>query len=1748
MRLTATLPAGPTPGYDVSFRDVLPPGVSYVPGSAAPGPEPTVLAGPGATTLLWRSVADLAVGGTVALAFRVGAAPASFEVGDLVTGAAQAFAGSDPQDPPAFTAAGVPVPDADVGTASASAATRLTALEVREAGPAQLLRGLHDHQDLHTLTATTNTIKPTTDVTLEQYLPAALEFLGCPGAEDHTTASSTNPEPATDPAEEYPDAGHVVVGGATPDCRAPTSVETVSLDPDGAGPLPDGVYTKVAWTLGDLGAGTSTTLSYRAAVPIRRNAPFAAPAPTPASGDQAVNLDNNTGAETYDEEPVDSTAVVRGTYSRAGVPVPVRDQELHTATAEDLLLDLQADGGALATGQLTRWTLRAAASEYRRVDDVRLSDTVPDGLCPLDATARGGADCAAGPAPSDPYGTIQAHPDGTWTLGWDADDAPQLARIGPNQSASVAFTTRTRASYAVQHGGAAVRAGDSLLDAASVLGRDHARCSGGTPDCTTGTPIFHQEVDGVDDADAATAGLRAAAPSLEATAGRPVGGSCTAAAFTPAALRYVAGDRVCFRLRLSFPAGTATRSLPLVDVLPPNVRYDPALPPTLTGDPVLAGTAFDPGDGDVLRWTLPDAPPGAGVVFEVTFAGRVLGSPASADGARAANRVGYASLAADGTATPLGGQIELETSVPLRLLAGVRTLDGDAARPADTDGLSVDGGDAVEYRLDLADRADRPATATEVRAVLPAGLSCADVGAISDAGTCPAGASTVTWTDVAVPAAGPDAVPGTRTLTYTVSVPVSLPPATALPITAGVGAYLASANTGEPTTFVPADNVDPAAPGPNAPPAGDDVLVTTRGALSTQTVTTGLTEAADGEAEATIGEQVDYVLSAVLPRHASLGAAALSVAVPAGLRVDAASVAARLGDTPLTTTSLAGTLGAALPAGTLTGATDTPFELRFSAVVTDSAVNVRGRAIITTGTFTAPALGGPPRQDQESSTTTLVEPQVALTAADDGGGAPLTTGQVLTTTLEASDGPGAGVSTAHDATLVATVPAGLVPLADGTDAPAADGDQVAPGAVWAASARTVTTAPTLELAPGASRTIAYRARVAAGVAAGSSLATPVALGATSLPGASPDERSAGAGYRASVTHTVQVAQAADLSVAASASGPNILEGQTLDVTLVVQNAGPSVAQGARVVDTLPAGLSLVRSVPGEPTCLSAAGAAGTTTVSCTLGALAPGAQRTLTLTVRAGLGVLGRRATVAVASSTTPDPVPANGIAAVESIVGPAADLALAVSAPPAVAAGDELTWTLRVSNRGPSPAQGVRVRELLPEGTGLVRALTPAGSCSEQAGTVDCALGTLAADDALELAVTGRAPFALAGRTLAASATVSAQNGDPVPANDVAAASTTVGPAADLSVLVSGPAQAAPGQLVASVLLVTNRGPSAATGVTVGELLPAGLTAVSAAPVQGSCALAGPQARCALGTLAAGASTQVQVVARVAGDLSPRPLTSSATVAGAEPDPAPADNAASAVTAVRGGPVGSADLLVRKTPSTTHPTLGDRVVYRIAVTNRGPATARDVRLLDALPAALGDARATTSRGRCRGARVIACRLGDVRVGARASVAVAVTVQAPGRVLNSASATAANPDAAPGDDVTVARVSVRPAAARLEVAGRADRARVAPGGVVRWTTSIVNRSEVPALRVSACDPVPARLTLLSAGGGTLREGVVCWSRRLLAPGESFRVALRTRVPRGTQARQLVNTAVVRAANAPRVRAAARVALERRGPR
>ncbi len=98
--------------------------------------------------------------------------------------------------------------------------------------------------------------------------------------------------------------------------------------------------------------------------------------------------------------------------------------------------------------------------------------------------------------------------------------------------------------------------------------------------------------------------------------------------------------------------------------------------------------------------------------------------------------------------------------------------------------------------------------------------------------------------------------------------------------------------------------------------------------------------------------------------------------------------------------------------------------------------------------------------------------------------------------------------------------------------------------------------------------------------------------------------------------------------------------------------------------------------------------------------------------------------------------------------------------------------------------------------------------------------------------------------------------------------------------------------------LLVSNNGPDPATGVTVVDTIPAGVTFQAASSSQGSCSESGGIVTCVLGALTASANATINIT--VTSPVSTGTITNSATVSGNESDPIAGNNTSNESTTVQ--------------------------------------------------------------------------------------------------------------------------------------------------------------------------------------------------------------------------------------------------------
>jgi len=268
-------------------------------------------------------------------------------------------------------------------------------------------------------------------------------------------------------------------------------------------------------------------------------------------------------------------------------------------------------------------------------------------------------------------------------------------------------------------------------------------------------------------------------------------------------------------------------------------------------------------------------------------------------------------------------------------------------------------------------------------------------------------------------------------------------------------------------------------------------------------------------------------------------------------------------------------------------------------------------------------------------------------------------------------------------------------------------------------------------------------------------------------------------------------------------------------------------------------------------------------------------------------------------------------------------------------------------------------------------------------------------------------------------TAVVASDTGDLDPSNNTATSTSTIGREANLSLTkVARRASVELGQDLTYDLTVTNHGPSPALGVVLTDALPAAVTPGTVTASQGSCTLSGQTVTCALGDLQKDAVATVTISVQVLPEATGT-LANTATVVPpvGTTDPAPADNSATATTAV----VRQAEVALTKTVTPDTVEVGGNLTYVLTITNRGPAPATDVMLTDPLPTAVTPGTVTASQGSCTlASRTVTCAMGTLAPDASATVTITATRDAPEPFSNTASVAATEADPNPADNTATA--------------------------------------------------------------------------------------------------------------------------------
>ncbi len=566
-------------------------------------------------------------------------------------------------------------------------------------------------------------------------------------------------------------------------------------------------------------------------------------------------------------------------------------------------------------------------------------------------------------------------------------------------------------------------------------------------------------------------------------------------------------------------------------------------------------------------------------------------------------------------------------------------------------------------------------------------------------------------------------------------------------------------------------------------------------------------------------------------------------------------------------------------------------------------------------------------------------------------------------------------------------------------------------------------------------------------------------------------------------------QEANLALSKTVSNPRPNVGDTVTFTVTLTDNGPADATGVEVTDLLPAGLTFVLATPSQGTYDSVTGL-------WTVGALANGAQATLTLEVRVD-SPGPRTNTATISHSDQFDPSPGNDTASATE-TPQQADLALTKTVDnPTPNVGDTITFIVTLSNAGPDSATGVKVQDLLPAGLTFVSSTPSQGNYDNVTG--DWTVGTVTA---VPQTLMIRAIVASPGRESNTATVSAADQFDPVAGNNQASVTETP-QQADLQVrkTVSNPTPNV-GDTITFTVVVTNVGPDAATNVVLADLLPAGLTFVSDTPSQGT--YDNVTGVWDVGTVASVGGAVLTLSARVD---SPAAQTNTATISAVDQfDPDTTNDSASVTeTAQR------ADLALTKTVSDARPNVGDTITFTVTLTDDGPDPATNVEVADLLPAGITFLTAVPSQGVYADATGIWV-VGTVTPGAPQTLQIEVRVASPAAQTNTAAITQVD-QFDPNTGNNRASVTETPQQSDLALSKTVSNARPNVGDTITFTINLTNIGPDAATGVTVQELLPAGLSFVSGvpTQGTYDNTTGVWTVGTVTVATPASLAIQARV-------------------------------------
>ncbi|ALL07954.1 hypothetical protein AQ505_22205 [Pedobacter sp. PACM 27299] len=619
-----------------------------------------------------------------------------------------------------------------------------------------------------------------------------------------------------------------------------------------------------------------------------------------------------------------------------------------------------------------------------------------------------------------------------------------------------------------------------------------------------------------------------------------------------------------------------------------------------------------------------------------------------------------------------------------------------------------------------------------------------------------------------------------------------------------------------------------------------------------------------------------------------------------------------------------------------------------------------------------------------------------------------------------------------------------------------------------------------------------------------------------------------------ITPPVQTAVDAKPGITLVKTGPAaVISGSEITYTIVAGNTGLSNAAGLTITDAIPALLSNVSwTSAASGTAVINTGASGTGNVLILKGDIPTGTNNLITITVKGTVdpSYNGNISNTAVATPAEPNTVPVN--ASTTAIVSKTPVLAIAKNGPNTIAAGQEIIYTLSISNTGKANANNATITDAIPANiTGVSWTAVAQGAASIVSGatgnTNNLSMNVhvpAGAANMILVTIKGTVnPAATAD--LVNKATITPSESGTLPASSTV--TTTLKSASSVSLIKTGPSQISAGQTVTYTLLAGNNGPSDARNLSITDAVPAGLTGVTwSVATQGTASVltgANGTGNNVLLTadIPAGAANAILVTinGKVPASAAAGSLTNVATATPSEPGNPPVTSNTITTTVDH-------KVSIRALKSAvTSVAAGENINYTLQVYNDGPGDALNLAISDVVPAGITNVSWTTNAAGT--ASIAANGTGNgntvnpsvnIPAGAGNSITVLITgLVDPGytgaTLKNSFIATPAEPGnpPVPSEEVTTSVVKT----ADLQIT-KTGPAAVVAGSDISYTINVKNAGPSNVTAATITDNLPVGFTVLN-WTATSQNGAV-----ISGPANGIgNVSVTAAIPAGTANVQIV---------------------------